>query len=130
MAHFAKLDENNVVTHVYTIAQGLMFDAHGDESEELGIQYCQQFFGPGTYVQTSYNGSFRRCYAGVGYTFNAERDVFFPPPPSEYPSWVFNEDLWQYTYPIPEPKVDRVLYRWDEPTVSWVLKTNPPPGAG
>lgn len=78
MAHFAQLDQNNVVVQVIVVHNNELLD-NGVESEAKGISFCQTLF-PGTrWVQTSYNATFRQCYAGVGYTYDAVNDVFVPP---------------------------------------------------
>lgn len=113
MAHFAQI-ENGVVTQVIVVAnEELLLD--GVENEPKGIEFCQSLFG-GTWVQTSYNGNIRKNYAGVGYTYDEQRDAFIPPQP--FPSWVINEETCQWSAPIPMPTDGR--YSWDEPTTSWV----------
>jgi len=113
MAHFAQI-ENGVVTQVIVVAnEELLLD--GVENESKGIEFCQSLFG-GTWVQTSYNGNIRKNYAGVGYTYDEQRDAFIPPQP--FPSWVINEETCQWSAPIPMPTDGR--YSWDEPTTSWV----------
>jgi hypothetical protein len=85
MAHFAKLDENNVVTQVIVVSNNELMD-NGVESEQKGIDFCKSLFGQDTrWVQTSYNGNFRGTYAGVGYTYDAQKDEFVSPPPPELP---------------------------------------------
>jgi hypothetical protein len=85
MAHFAKLDENNVVTQVIVVNNNELMD-NGVESEQKGIDFCKSLFGQDTrWVQTSYNGNFRGTYAGVGYTYDAQNDEFVSPPPPELP---------------------------------------------
>jgi len=126
MAHFAELDDNNVVLRVIVVADRDCLNDNGDESEAVGAAFCANTFG-GRWVQTSYNGNFRKCYAGIGSTYLEDVDAFKPAPPSDFPSWVWNETEWRYEPPVAEPTVDRDLYRWDEATVTWVLKTNPPP---
>jgi hypothetical protein len=79
MAHFAQL-ENNTVIRVIVIGNDDIMDANGNESEAIGQAFCQQF-GEGTYVQTSYNGTFRKNYAGIGFTYDSQRDAFIPPKP-------------------------------------------------
>ena len=80
MAHFAQLDENNVVTQVIVAHNNELVD-NGVEREELGVAFCQSLFGANTrWVQTSYNGSIRKNYAGVGYTYDPVADEFVPPP--------------------------------------------------
>jgi len=80
MAHFAQLDENNVVTQVIVVHNNELLD-NGVESEAKGIAFCQSLFGAETrWVQTSYNGNFRGCYAGIGYTYDAQANEFVAPP--------------------------------------------------
>ena len=79
MAHFAQL-ENNTVTRVIVIDNHNILNADGIESETIGQAYCQQF-GEGTYLQTSYNSSFRKNFAGIGFTYDPTRDAFIPPKP-------------------------------------------------
>ncbi len=116
MAHFAELDENNVVTRVIVVANKDTADANGNESESIGVAFCQRLLG-GTWVQTSYHGNIRKNYAGIGYTYRADIDAFVPPQP--YPSWVLNPDTAQWEAPVPMP-TDGKMYSWDEATQSWV----------
>ena len=121
MAHFAQLDDNNVVTQVIVVSNNELLDAGGQEREEMGIGFCQRLFG-GNWKQTSYNHNFRKRYAGIGYTYNAELDAFVPPKP--HASWVLNteEAIWEAPVAMPSdagqgdpPKA----YTWDEETTSW-----------
>jgi hypothetical protein len=119
MAHYAFLDNNNVVVNVIV----------GKDENEDGIDWEQHY---GELVglsckRTSYNTSgnshptkepFRKNYASVGYTYSETLDGFIPPTP--YPSWVLNEDTCRWESPIPYP-TDEKYYLWDEETVSWVL---------
>jgi len=114
MAHFAQLD-GNTVTQVIVVANAELME-NGSESEAKGIAFCQSLFG-GEWKQTSYNGNFRKNYAGIGFTYDLERDAFIEPKP--YPSWVLNESTCQWNAPTPMPTDDK-LYFWDEPTVSWI----------
>jgi hypothetical protein len=84
MAHFAKLDENNVVTQVIVVDNKDCSDANGVEKEHIGAAFCERLFG-GTWKQTSYNGTFRQNYAGIGYLYDAEQDAFLPPVSDEVP---------------------------------------------
>ena len=115
MAHFAELDENNVVTRVIVIDNNDMLDSSGEESEEVGRTFCLQF-GSGPWVQTSYNNNFRKRFAGIGYTYDEANDRFVSPQP--YASWVLNDDTCIWEPPVPYPN-DGNRYRWDEDTVSW-----------
>jgi hypothetical protein len=116
MSHFAKLDENNVVIQVIVVDNKDTADASGVEKEYIGAAFCERLLG-GTWKQTSYNGNFRKNYAGVGYTYDSVRDAFIPPKP--YPSWILNEQTCIWDPPLAMPD-DGKLYQWDEATTSWV----------
>ena len=89
-------------------------DANGQESEAVGIAFCQGLFG-GTWKQTSYNANFRKHYAGIGYRYDAGLDSFVPPQP--YPSWTLDADAnWQPPVPMP---TDGGMYNWNESTLTW-----------
>lgn len=123
MAHFAELGVDNVVLRVIVVHNNELLDENGIEQEAKGAEFCRNLFG-GTWVQTSYNGNFRRNYAGAGFTYDSVRDAFIPPKP--YPSWVLNENTYQWDAPIPYPEdvgtsESPKRYVWDEATVSWVL---------
>jgi len=112
MAHFAQVDENNVVLQVIVVNNSELLDAQGAEREELGVAFCQSLFGAETrWVQTSYNANFRKNYAGIGFSYDSGRDAFIAPKP--YPSWILNEDTCQWQAPIPYPS-DGGSYVWDE----------------
>lgn len=81
MAHFAKI-ENDVVVQVIVVDNKDTADANGVEKEYIGAAFCERLLG-GTWKQTSYNGNFRKNYAGLGYTYDAARDAFIPPKPSD-----------------------------------------------
>ena len=89
MAHFAELDATNTVTQVIVVHNNELLD-NGVESEAKGIAFCQSLFG-GNWVQTSYNASIRKNYAGIGCTYDPVRDAFIPPKPEEG-NWILNED--------------------------------------
>jgi hypothetical protein len=115
MAHFARLDENNVVIRVIVVHNNELLDENGVESEAKGIAFCQSLFG-GNWRQTSYNASFRKNYAGFGYTYREDIDAFVVPQP--YPSWTLNTDTAEWEPPIPVP-VDGKRYSWDEEQKQW-----------
>lgn len=117
MAHFAQLDENNIVLQVIVVHNNELLDENGAESEDKGIAFCQMLFPGTTWKQTSYNATMRKNYAGIGYTFDAGRDAFIPPQP--YPSWVLDEATCRWDAPVPYP-TDGKQYYWDEATTSWV----------
>lgn len=119
MAHFAKLDENNVVTDVVVVGNKQTRDADGVEREEIGVEFCRRLFGGGSWKQTSYNASFRKNYAGIGFTYDPSMDAFIPPKP--YESWILESETAKWVPPIPKPDDHcDCWYEWDEATVSWV----------
>ena len=121
MAHFARLDKDNFVTMVTVVSNADMIDSDGKEIEELGVAVCESVVGPGPWVQTSYNGSFRGRYAAVGSLYDPVRDLFLPRRP--YPSWMLNaDDEWEA--PVPKP-TDGKLYIWNEQDQSWDLIPEP-----
>lgn len=78
MAHFAELDDNNIVTRVLVVHNNELLDADGQELEQKGIDFCVGLFG-GRWVQTSYNANFRGLYAGIGFTYDSDLDLFIAP---------------------------------------------------
>lgn len=117
MAHFAQLDENNVVIQVIVVHNNDC-QINGIETEEAGIVFCKTLFGPTTqWRQTSYNGNIRKNYAGIGFTYDPDRDAFIPPKPFE--SWVLNEETCRWEAPVPRPN-DGQFYLWDEASGAWV----------
>lgn len=116
MAHFTKLDSNNIVTDVLVIDNSILLKADGNESELKGKQYLNSVFGTATWKQTSYNASFRKNYAGVGYTYDSVRDAFIPP--KQFDSFILNETTCKYEAPIPYP-TDGQIYEWNEDNQTW-----------
>lgn len=117
MAHFAQLDQNNIVTQVIVVHDNELLD-NGVESESKGIDFCKSLYGADTvWKQTSYDGTFRRNFAGIGFLYNQLRDAFIQPRP--YSTWVLNNTTYQWEAPVPCPDDDR-LYAWDEYTNNWV----------
>ena len=124
MANFAQIDENNIVLQVVVIANKDCKDENGNESEAVGIAFCKSLFGEDTnWAQTSYNGNMRYNYAGIGFTWDAANDAFYPPQP--YASWSLDASFnWQAPIPYPQDGED---YSWDEDayqadnTTGWVL---------
>lgn len=118
MAHFAELDENNIVKRVVVISNDDIIDKKGKESEDLGIQVCKNIFGAYTnWVQTSYNGNFRKKYAAIGDRYEVTADVFYPSV-GPFPSWTLDSNYdWQP--PVPYP-TDGKSYYWDEDTLNWI----------
>jgi hypothetical protein len=107
MAHCAELDHWDRVIRVIVVSNDL---------EPNVEQWCSDTYG-GYWKQTSYSGSFRKNFAGIGYTYNADLDAFIPPKP--YPSWVLDDATCQWKAPVPMPQ-DGDLYEWDEAAGEWV----------
>lgn len=116
MAHFAQLDENNVVLQVIVVNDAELLGQTSTEQENSGAQFCATLFG-GNWVQTSYSSQFRKNFAGTGFFYDTVRDAFITP--KQYNSWVLNEDTCQWQSPIEYP-ADGKTYAWDEPTHAWV----------
>jgi len=117
MAHFAQLNESNLVTQVIVLAnEELLID--GVENEAKGINFLKNLYGENTnWVQTSYNNSFRGNFAAIGSLYDPVNNYFIAPSP--YPSWVLNVQTAQWEAPIAMP-TDGKLYEWDEETLNWV----------
>jgi hypothetical protein len=114
MAHFAKLDENNIVIEV-NVVNNESLDSTNEEAS--GIAFLTEWSGGySNWKQTSYNGNFRKNYAGIGYTYDSVRDAFIPPKP--FNSWILNEDTCLWEAPTPYP-TDGKFYNWVELTLSW-----------
>jgi hypothetical protein len=139
MAHYAQLDENNVVTQVIVVSNDDCSDVNGNEVEEIGVAFCKKLLGADTnWKQTSYNNNFRVRYAGIGYLWSEELSAFIPPKP--FASWELQEETADWQSPLgPAPELteeeiaSRSFYRWDEDayqednTIGWVLETPPAP---
>ena len=147
MAHFAKLDSNNIVETVIVVANADISDSTGQESESLGVAFCQKLMGVNTnWKQCSYNGNFRGNYAGIGNTYMTNvatlgvgsTDIFINPQP--YASWAIGVNTASWYAPIAGPpeltdsqKSANQYYIWDEDahqadsaspkTVGWALTT-------
>jgi len=106
MAHWAEIDENNIVLRVTV----------GDNNDpDEGYQWLLDNLG-GTWIKTSYNGNIRKRYAGTGYFYDEERDVFIAPQP--FTSWILNEETTDWEAPTPMPD-DGKFYYWDEASLRW-----------
>jgi hypothetical protein len=109
MAHYAFLDDNNIVTEVIVGT---------DETEQIEDQDPETWYGRfrgQVCKRTSYNANIRKNYAGIGFSYDEALDAFIPPKP--FDSWLLNEETanWEAPVPMPEGK-----YRWDEDSVSWL----------
>ena len=99
MAHFAELDANNTVLRVIVVSNEMLLEENGAESEDVGIAFCQSLFGADTrWVQTSYNGNFRKNYCGPGFTYDQARDAFIAPMP-EGDGWILDEETCRWRNP-------------------------------
>lgn len=107
MAHFAEINKNNEVINVLVVP---------DDQEHRGQEFLAEDLKlGGTWIQTSYNNSIRKQYAGIGYTYDPNADVFIAPQP--FPSWSLDENHdWQP--PIPYPN-DGLIYVWNEADQDW-----------
>jgi hypothetical protein len=113
MAHWAEIDENNIVTNVLV---GDNNDPNGDE----GYQWLLDNLG-GRWIKTSYNNNIRKQYAGIGFTYDEANDVFIAPSP--FASWVLNDNFdWQP--PVEKPQ-DNLFYIWDEESLNWIVQETP-----
>tara|TARA_R100001530_G_scaffold22300_1_gene18411 strand:+ start:112 stop:570 length:459 start_codon:yes stop_codon:yes gene_type:complete len=152
MAHFAKLDSNNIVTQVIVVNNAVITDENGDEQEALGVNFLRKLYKDGSAVwkQTSYNTkrgkhydfnnqesadqtkAFRKNYAGAGFKYDEARDAFIPQiifdgaPLETYPSWTLNEDSCTYEPPTPYPGGKSYRndgdYKWNEENRTWDLR--------
>ena len=134
MAHFAQLDDNNVVTQVIVVSNDDITDSTGAEVESIGVAFCQKLLGGSTnWKQTSYNNNMRTRYAGVGYTYDASLDAFISPKP--FASWTLDSSTKDWKAPITEPTLSSEdaaagkYYSWNETayqadnSTGWDLKT-------
>jgi hypothetical protein len=117
MAHFAQLDDDNKVLQVIRISNTNAPDPAPYKSEAKGQKFIASLGLEGLWLQTSYNGAFRGRYAGIGFFYYEDLDVFAPPKP--FPSWVLNSD-YCWDAPVPKPDNEDYFYEWDENTLSWV----------
>ena len=123
MAHFAELDENNVVVSVTVVDNShVPSDKHID-----GETWCKNFFNQPdtTFKQTSYNDNFRKQYAGIGDTYDATKDKFIPPQPSE--SYTWNDSTGRWDEPAGLPVTDGKSYVWWESEKKWVERADDAP---
>jgi hypothetical protein len=123
MAHFAKLDDNNTITQVIVVSDADCKDSSGNEVEAIGVAFCNNLLG-GRWVQTSYNGNIRKRYAGIGYSYNEQYDVFIAPKP--FNSWTLNTTTFDWDPPVPYPTEDSDpenprYYTWNEANQTWDL---------
>jgi hypothetical protein len=130
MASFAKIGLNNKVIEVLSVVNEVLHDSNGIEQEAIGIDFLTKLTGYPVWVQTSYNTHggvhdkggipLRKNHAGIGYTYDEDRDAFIAPKP--YSSWLLNEESCQWESPIPYPQ-DGNKYTWNETIKNWEIVT-------
>jgi hypothetical protein len=126
MASFAKIGLNNKVIEVLSVHNNVLKDSNGVEQEVNGIDFLTKLTGYPVWKQTSYNTHggvhdnngtpFRKNHAGIGYTYDEDRDAFIPPKP--FNSWILNEDTCRWEAPVAYPQDDN-RYSWNESTTTW-----------
>lgn len=112
MAHFAELDDNNVVLRVIVVNTADTSTANGVEKESIGVAFCERLFG-GNWKKTSYNGNIRKNYAGIGYTYDPELDAFISPQPN--PKCILDTETCQWNC----PPLEGGPYVWNSETKTW-----------
>jgi len=119
VAHFAQIDTDGTVLQVICVSNANAPDPAPAHSEPLGQAFIASLGLTGEWRQTSYHGNFRKQYAGIGFQYHADGDVFTKPKP--YPSWILDAD-YEWQPPIPMP-TEGGPWSWDEATLSWVALT-------
>lgn len=124
MAHFAEIDNDYNVVRVVKVDNVKCCDQDGCECEEIGVEFLRGLYGEKTtWVQTSYNGNMRKMYAGRGYIYIPESDIFAPPSP--FPSWTLNRSKGEWEPPVPRPEAsDDDAVTWDEDGQRWDVSPN------
>jgi hypothetical protein len=128
MASFAKIGLNSKVIEVVSVVNEVLHDSNGVEQESIGIDFLTKLTGYPLWKQTSYNTHggvhssggtpFRKNFAGIGYTYNEDRDAFISKKP--FNSWILNENTCLWEAPVAYPN-DNEKYTWNELTLSWDL---------
>ena len=118
MAHFAKIGLNGKVIEVQSVNNEVLHDSNGVEQENIGIDFLTQLTGWAIWKQTSYNANFRKNFAGIGYTYDEDKDAFIPKKP--FNSWVLNETTCKWEAPVAYPN-DGQSYKWNETIQNWEL---------
>ena len=130
MAYFAKLNSENIVITVVSVVNEVLKDSNGIEQEQLGINFLKTLYNEPNAIwkQTSYNTNggvhslggtpFRKNHAGIGYTYDQQRDAFIPIKP--YNSWILNETTCNWDAPVAKPN-DNNMYKWNEEILNWEL---------
>jgi hypothetical protein len=119
MAHFARLNSDNIVIEVLVVKNEVLLNDLNEEQESLGIEFLKSIFGQDTkWVQTSYNNNIRNKFAGLDEFYDEQNDVFYPQQP--FDSWTLNTTSWDWEAPVAYPNDDN-LYEWDEEDQTWNL---------
>jgi hypothetical protein len=134
MASFAKIGLNSKVIEVLSVVNEVLYDSNGVEQESIGIDFLTKLTGYPVWKQTSYNTHggvhssggipLRKNHAGIGYTYDEDRDAFIPKKP--YSSWILNEDTCLYEAPVAIPTTEleyNQYYSWNESIINWEVKT-------
>jgi hypothetical protein len=126
MASFAKIGLNNKVIEVLSVVNEVLHDSNRIEQEVIGIDFLTKLTGYPLWKQTSYNTHggvhnnggtpLRKNHAGIGYTYDEDRDAFIAPKP--FNSWLLNEDTCIWNAPVAKPNDDN-KYTWNESTLTW-----------
>ena len=126
MASFAKIGLNNKVIEVLSVVNEVLHDSNGVEQESIGIDFLTKLTGYPVWKQTSYNTvggvhtkggtPLRKNHAGIGYTYDEDRDAFIPK--KTFNSWILNEDTCLWNAPVAKPQ-DNNRYTWNESTLTW-----------
>jgi hypothetical protein len=135
MASFAKIGMNGKVIAVHSVVNKVLHDSNGIEREDIGIDFLTKLHGWSIWKQTSYNTHagvhslggtpLRKNFAGIGYTYDEDRDAFIPKKP--YQSWILNEDTCQWEAPVSMPTLtqeqidNKNYYNWNETIKNWEL---------
>jgi hypothetical protein len=124
MAYFAKLNSENIVTEVISVHNNELLDSNGVEQEANGVNFLIKLTNYSNWKQTSYNGNIRKNYAGIGMTYDEDRDAFIAPKP--FNSWILNETTCKWEAPVAMPTgqlEENQYYSWNEEILSWTLQT-------
>ena len=124
MASFAKIGLNSKVIEVLSVHNNELLDSNGVEQEVNGIDFLTKLTGYPVWKQTSYNNNIRKNHAGIGYTYDEDRDAFIPKKP--YNSWILNETTCLWNAPVPMPTEvleENQYYNWNESIINWEIKT-------
>ncbi len=123
MAYYAKLGLNSKVIAVLSVNNDVITDADGNEIEQLGVDFLHDLYNYPFWVQTSYNATIRKNYAGISYRYDDDLDAFIPPKP--FTSWTLNSDTCQWEASTPRPSDDK-MYMWDEEVQDWSVLDEQP----